>query len=298
MPVRNFTWNDLPAVLDFVEGVRSGGTYGRELRRRVFGEVLAQPGQAPQENCFLLEADGQLQGFCRISPELAIGRTVLELEVAPSLTGSQLERQLVRRAVARSRELRVRVVHLCLPKGSPKGRLLEGEGFSPARIYWDMVWQQELVPQPLLPPGFSIRHFQPEDAQVLTDAQNAAFAGSWGFCPNTMEQIQYRSSMSNTRPQGILFLRQGERIAGYCWTTVAQPNGQTKGIIDMIGVVPDYRGRSVSRPILLAAMQYLRSVGVADIGLHVDGSNTPAIRLYVSVGFEKAGELQWFQFRL
>ncbi len=63
----------------------------------------------------------------------------------------------------------------------------------------------------------------------------------------------------------------------------------------MIGVVPDYRGQGVSRAILLAGMEYLGSIGVAVIALQVDGSNTPAIGLYTSVGFEKAGEHQWFE---
>jgi mycothiol synthase len=181
------------------------------------------------------------------------------------------------------------------------GRLLEEEGFSPVRIYWDMLWQPvgardaSPLPQVVVPDGFSIRPFRPEDVQALTDVQNAAFAGSWGFCPNTVEQIRYRSSMSNTRPQGILFLCHGPQVAGYCWTSVTSAQGLAKGTISMIGVVPYYRGQGLSRPILLAAMTYLQSVGVADIGLHVDGNNAPAIQLYASVGFERVAELQWFQ---
>lgn len=66
----------------------------------------------------------------------------------------------------------------------------------------------------------------------------------------------------------------------------------------MIGVVPDFRGKGVSRSILLAGMDYLKSIGVADIGLQVDGSNTPATRLYASVGFEKVGEGHWFELDL
>jgi ribosomal protein S18 acetylase RimI-like enzyme len=359
LPVRNFTWEDLPALLDLVETVRFSGrseayftsSYGRELWRRVFQETLAQPGLAPEDNCFVFETQGQIQGLCRLCPELAIGRTLLELDVIlPTSTsqateirlqatvpGSQpaarsprehegdlsnrVERELVRRAVARSRELGARMVHTCIPKGSPRGRLLPEEGFSPARVYWDMNWQcllpltgegrdaptsAEITPglfrdgrgRPSLPEGFHIRHFRPDHTESLTDAQNSAFGGSWGFCPNTVEQIQYRSAMSNTRHEGILLLCHGERIAGYCWTSLAPGIGQTKGIIDMIGVVPDYRGHSLSQPILLAAMEYLRSVGAAQIGLQVDSSNTPAIRLYNSVGFEKVRELQWFQFCL
>ena len=63
----------------------------------------------------------------------------------------------------------------------------------------------------------------------------------------------------------------------------------------MIGVVPDYRGKGVSRTVLYAGMEALRSLDVADIRLQVDETNHPAISLYESVGFEKAGERYWFE---
>ncbi len=45
-------------------------------------------------------------------------------------------------------------------------------------------------------------------------------------------------------------------------------------------------------------MQYLKSTGVDDIGLHVDGNDDPAMRLETSVGFENVGELHWFEFQV
>ena len=173
--------------------------------------------------------------------------------------------------------------------------MLGAEGFVHARTYWDMVWDREALPQWRVHRGFAVRSFQPGDASLLTEVQNSAFEGSWGFCPNTVEQIEYRTSMANTSHPGILFLHQDEKPAGYCWTCVAPARGGIRGLIGMIGVVPEYRGQGVSRAILLAGMEYLGSIGVADIALQVDGSNTPAIRLYTSVGFEKAGERHWFE---
>ena len=104
--------------------------------------------------------------------------------------------------------------------------------------------------------------------------------------------------VNRDRVQGERDLSHGDEIAGYCWTCVSPLNDKTKGLIGMIGVVPDYRGRGVSKPILLAGIEYLQSIEVAEIGLQVDGSNTPAIRLYTSVGFEKRGELHWFERKL
>lgn len=298
MPVRNFTGDRLPDLLDFVETINSWGDQGSELGRQTFRELLAQPGLDPSNNCLVVEEGGKIQGFCLVVPETPIGRTVLELTIGPRLAGSQIEREIIRSAVGRARELGIRYVHLCLGNPSPEAGLLKEEGFSLVRTYWEMVWRQGELPQFAVPDGFALRTFQPGEAKVLTEVQNAAFAGSWGFCPNTVEQIQYRSSMVNTPTKGILLLYHGDKAAGYCWTCIAPAEVNIRGVIGMIGVAPGYRGRGVSQTILLAGMERLKSLGVTDIGLQVDGANAPAIRLYTSVGFEKAGERYWFELDL
>jgi mycothiol synthase len=297
LPVRNFTWGDLPDLLEFVGQVQAKTEYDRKFRQQNFKETLGLPGLEPEENCLLLEERGQIQGKCLIFPEPPINRAVLALDVAPDIAGSPLERELLHQAVERCRELNARVAHICLGHDSPRSKLVDKEDFHLARVYWDMLWQQEAVPKVNPPAGFTIRSFQPGDARALTEVQNAAFTGSWGFSPNTVEQIEYRSSMSNTSQQGILFLVNGERIAGYCWTFIVPADDKPRGIIGMIGVAPDYRGLGVSKPILSASMEYLKSVGADDIGLHVDGDNAPAIRLYSSMGFSKVGELHWYEYK-
>lgn len=295
MRIRTFSGHRLPALLDYVDTGCTWGERGRALGRQTFQQMLGQPGLSPTDNCFLLEDGDRVRGFCLVVPETPIGRAVLEGGVAPKLVGSVHQEKLVRRAVDRARELGVQVVHSCLPNPSPQAGLLQAEGFSLVRTYWDLVWSGETLPGPAVPDGFTVRSFQPEDAAALTVAQNAAFDGSWGFCPNTVEQIEYRSLMVNIPPQGILFLRHGEKIAGYCWTCLTPVDGAIRGVIGMIGVVPEYRGRGISRHVLLAGMEFLRSLEVGTIGLQVDQDNAPAIRLYDSVGFEKTGERHWFE---
>ncbi len=299
MPVRPFTWDDLPALLDFVEEVQPGGVAGREMRRRIFRETLAEPGLAPQENCFLMKEGHRVCAFCLVHPELDIGRAVLGVDVAPRLAGGELEAALLRRGVARARELGARVGHLCLGNPSPRRGLVEREGFTLARAYCDLVWRHDSLPEPEpLPQGFTLRAFQPGDASALTQVQNAAFADTWGFCPNTVAQIEYRTAMSHTAHRGIFLLLDGNQAVGYCWTGLAPVAGKTRGVIGMIGVTPSYRGRGLSRPLLLAGMAYLRSVGVHDIGLHVDQANQAARRLYDALGFQQVGELDWFEVQL
>jgi len=75
---------------------------------------------------------------------------------------------------------------------------------------------------------------------------------------------------------------------------VPAENG-VRGVIGMIAVVPDYRGKGVSRHILQAGMKHLRSIGLAEIGLDVDGNNASAVGLYESTGFKRMGERHWFE---
>lgn len=298
MPVRKFTWQDLTALLDFIGTVQAQNEDDRKLRQQSFRETLEQPDQDPEENCLLLEEGGRIQGCCLIFPEPSIKRSVLALDVSPDIEGDDQEADLVRHALERSREFGAEVAHICLGQDSPRSRLLEREGFHLARVYWDMLWDNDRLPEAAIPDGFTVRHFEPGDAASLAKVQNAAFDGSWGFAPNTAEQIEYRSGMSNTSHRGILFLHDHDKLAGYCWTCLAPSEGKTRGIIGMIGISPAYRGKGISKPILVAGMRYLQSVPSDDIGLHVDGKNTPAIRLYTSVGFEKVGELHWYEYNL
>lgn len=295
MPVRKFTSDRLSDLIDFAEVNNSWGDKGRDLGRRTFRETLGQPGFGPEDNCLLLEQDDRIQGYCLLISEPTISRVVLEPKVIPELIGSSQELELVRRALERARDLEAGVAHLCLPDASPQAEVFMREGFSLVRSYLDMVWREDSLPALEVPDGFTVQAFQPGDASLLTEVQNSAFAASWGFSPNTVEQIEYRSSMANTSHKGILFLRHGDKTAGYCWTCLVPVEGSIRGMIGMIGVVPEYRGQGISNSILLAGMEYLRSLDLADLGLQVDGSNTPATRLYTSVGFQTAGELHWFE---
>lgn len=294
MPFHNYTANWLPALLDFVETSSNWGDQHRELGRRIFQDKLGQPGLSPQENCLLLEERGKIQGYVLVFPEPPISRAVLELESQ----GQPGELELVRWGVRRAKALGAKVVHVCLPEGSPKAETLKSEGFTLVRRYWNMVCRRIDLPEAELPEGFSVRQFKGGDAAALTEVQNAAFEGSWGFSPNTLEQIRYRTGIADTSHDGILLLKNGMETAGYCWTHVAPIDGDLRGIIGMIGMSPDYRGRGISNAVLLGGMKHLRSLDTADIRLQVDENNAPAVRLYAWAGFEKAAELHWFELAL
>lgn len=295
MPVVKYTNRHNTALAEFVASLDSPSSELHDLCLRTFQGVLGQPGLDPTENCLVLEQSGQIKGLALIFREFPIGRSIIEVMTTPDLAGSPDEIDLVQQAVAKAESQKLIVAHICVMAASGRGKVLEQAGFTKVRTYLDMLWNMDELAELELPEGYSVLSFQAGDTPLLTQVQNDAFTGSWGFCPNTEEQIEYRTQMPNTSKDGILFLMEGNSPAGYCWTVMVPAENGVRGVIGMIGVVPDYRGKGVSRHILQAGMKHLRSIGLAEIGLEVDGNNAPAVGLYESAGFKTMGERHWFE---
>ena len=295
LPVVNYTNSHYATLVRFVASQRGLGNDLDELCSATFEGVLGQPGLDPTENCMVLEHGDQVKGLALVFREFPIGRSIIEVITTPEITGSPEDIELVNRAVAQAKSARLNVAHVCVPQGSGRGKILKQAGFSAVRTYLDMLWTLDELPEVALPLNYSVRSFEPGDTALLTSIQNDAFTGSWGFCPNTEEQIEYRTCMPNTSKAGILFLFDEDRPAGYCWTFKVPSDNGMRGMIGMIGVVPGYRGKGVSRHILQAGMKYLCSIGMTEICLEVDGNNDPAVRLYKSTGFKTMGERYWFE---
>ncbi len=308
--IRNFAEGDLPALLDFVVPQPAGNRPNSDtaVHRSVFTDIMQLPGRDQQRDCLLLfqdSADGNagLSGFCLVFPERSAdeangGRCVLNIHAAPGDDYETRWHALLRAGLDRTREVAASVAHIALWPPYDRAAALVDEGFDLARVYWNMVWEQERVPHVDLPDTYRVRSFTENDVALFTAGHNAAFADTWWFTPYTEEQTAHRAKMANTSYDGIRLLLQGERLAGYCWTLLMSDGQRRQGVIGSISLVPEFRGQGISRTILGAGMIYLRSAGADYIRLEVDGDNTPAIRLYHSMGFQKAGELHWYERQL
>lgn len=131
----------------------------------------------------------------------------------------------------------------------------------------------------------------------LTQIQNRCFAGSWGFNPNTVEEIRYRTDLSGCSSEDILLTCEGDKAIGYCWTEVISGREATgrKGRISMLGTDPDYRSKGVGKRVLMAGLARLSSKGACDVELTVDSENEAALALYRSLGFEVFSSSLWYE---
>ncbi len=295
--VRPFTWVDLAGWTRLYNAAFGTASAEAELDGPSMKYHLSQPGLDPVRDCFIAQDSGSYVGLAILWPEFPIRRAVMELGVPDSCSAQEASLALIQAAIARARQLEVLKLHIQVRSNDEsKIRLLQAYGFQPVRRYATMQWKGGVLGETKLPRGFTLRAFRADrDIQVLTDIQNAAFGDSWGFSPNTVEQIEARVADRSTTPEGIIFVTHDDDIAAYNWTVRPAGPGGKLGRIAMTGVHPLFQGRGLSRPTVLSGMRWLRSQGVETIELEMDSSNLSAARVYESLGFERVSESVWYE---
>ena len=298
--IRGFNWQDLDSLTNLHNEVSGVSGSNRALTNVEMRERLSQPSCDPEEDCIVAVSEDVPVGFIIITRELRIGRTVASGGVLKDRRREGIGRSLLTWVMEYVSSLDARVLHIEAPDGSVGAKhLLESNGFRPVRRYCKMRWEGKSAPTVDVPEGFELRAFRyGTDEQALTDLQNATFNGSWGFCPNTVEEISARVRSSRCHPDGIILVAGEGRLAGYNWTTRTSSEDGAVGWIEMTGVHPDFRSRGLGRAVVVAGMAHLKGNGVDLIELEVDSQNAPATTLYRRLGMRSVGQGIWYEKRL
>ena len=297
MNIRLFKWADIEQFTYLVNAVQEIAEHPRGFSVHYMIEWLNRPGGDPELNCLLAETNQLIVGYSILVPETPIGRVVVEGGVLPNYRSSGVGEALLEATISLSVKSGADVVHIPVQQNNqPSRSFLEQRKFSKVRTHHEMYWEGNSIPRPSLPSGFDIRSFRIGDELLLTQLQNAAFNQSWGFCPNTVEEITYQTRLSRCDSDGIIFITKDREAAAYCWTTSSEDANQVVGVISMTGVSPSYRGLGLGQIVLLEGMHHLRNQKEAKtIELSVDSENRPALLIYESAGFQVASETIWYE---
>ena len=297
--IRNYRPSDFKDYVQLHVEAERLEPIGRYISPQVLGYSLGQPNSSPEKDLFIAEIAGTVVGYVNIRPELGIGRVVLDGLVHPEHRRRGLAPQLFHKAVHRALGLGARLAHVKISEGNVAAKaLLSRLGFRFIRRFLGLKLElSELHPPSTEHLGLSCRYLRRGEEDKLTEIQNRAFAGTWGYNPNTTEEIAYR--LSYCSPEDVILVCQGDVPIGFCWTRVNleqhAATGPSKGIIYMLGVDPHYRGKGVGRCALLAGLSYLKSRGMEVAELTVDGENKVAHALYESVGFSIWSISEWYE---
>ncbi len=295
--IRGYRKSDFAVLLRLRNAAAALAADGEYLTAEALRGSLERPGYRLEESLFVAEVAGEVEGYVDVNVEPALGRAIVTGYVEPGQRRGGLGGALYRRAEERARQAGVGVVQVNVSeKDRETGKVLEGHGFAVVRRFVEMDVDVSALADEVTP-RYPIRGLGAGEEARLADIQNRSFDGSWGFSPNSVEEIAHNTRGGQEARDGVLLALDGERTAGYCWmaTQSSGENDEPRGRVTMIGVDPDYRGQGVGRDLLRAGLAHARDRGLRMVRLTVDDENRTAYNLYVSMGFVEGESGLWYE---
>lgn len=143
-------------------------------------------------------------------------------------------------------------------------------------------------PHPL-PPGSAVRPLTEAEYEPWRDHERAGFVATLTErgVPRDQAEAHEASAFASVLPDGpategtaLLVLDHEGAAVGRLWVRVTEP-----AWVFSVEVEADQRGRGHGRTLMLIAENASREAGAATLVLNVFAGNTPAIRLYESLGY-------------
>ncbi|MFF7182468.1 GNAT family N-acetyltransferase [Streptomyces sp. NPDC008121] len=148
---------------------------------------------------------------------------------------------------------------------------------------------------PALPEGIEVRPMTEAEYVSWSVKAKEEFARSWmdRGVPADQARAKAEASHRENLPRGLaspgtalhLAVREGQ-VVGQLWTGRRElSSGRTGAYVYDIEVAEGRRGHGYGRALMLLAERVALEAGQSLLGLHVFSGNTPAIRLYTSLGY-------------
>jgi ribosomal protein S18 acetylase RimI-like enzyme len=145
--------------------------------------------------------------------------------------------------------------------------------------------------------GITLRPVTPAEFETWNSMVIAGYAAeiaASGALPAEAAKEKARRDHEQALPGGLgtpghLIFRivAGGQPAGWLWLAVPDTHGDPEmAWVYLVEVDEAFRGRGYGRDAMLLAEAEARSRGMRSVGLNVHGSNTAALSLYTSLGYE------------
>jgi len=266
----------------------------RDEQGTVIGHLYRRA-RTQQATMLWVEADGTPVAYALIAPP----STALTFQVHPQAHGRGLETQILAWAIAgaqeqvRQRERTFSLWCRCHESETEWRALLEGAGFRPLPAR-DLRLARSLdIPLPVahLPAGFVLRGgVYGEGSEQYQELHRAVFDGI-GI------GLDYHQSPAYEPDLDVIAVDAAGAFAAFCLCELHQVTDShseyTVGEIGVIGTRPTHQRRGLGRALLLTGMHRLKERGATSVFLETEQAETPALRLFTSLGFQRVSACQW-----
>lgn len=299
--IRNYRPDDFEKYLRLHVEYEQLDPAGRFISTQSLSDHLGRPNFAPQKDLFVAEFNGEVVGDLSITLEPGIQRALLDGGVHPRHRRKGIATELTSRGLKHVRESGIKSAQVSVLEANVSARdFLNQIAFKLIRYFFEIRMDIGSAQLPAVRQDPTIsRKLKPGEEELLTQIQNRCFADTWGFNPNTIEEIAYRLSMHGRSPEDVTLTYVEDKPVGYCWIIINPEENakreKSKGLIHMLGVDPDYRRQEIGKAVLLGGLEDLKAKGVDIVELTVDSQNPAACSLYESVGFEVYAKTEWYE---
>jgi mycothiol synthase len=300
--IRNFQSSDKADLKDLLEDTERLSKERYISPQALFENMIIRKDYRPEEALFIVENEKKVVGYINTIPELAINRAVFSCLVHPNYRRKGLGTMLVGFSLNYASKIEAKAVHTSIYEDNKIGKeFLTNLGFKFIHVF--SVLRLNLIKTNLQSKvkEFEIRRLKEGEERELTILQNRAFDSTWGYNPNTIEDISKLLNFPELSHKNVIVACDGKKLIGYCWmrtSLINKSKGYTKEFISniyMLGVEPEYQSRGVGELLLIEGLKDLRNRGFDLVKLIVDDKNEQALKLYRSQGFEHWKKSLWYE---
>ncbi|WP_059005827.1 mycothiol synthase [Streptomyces specialis] len=253
------------------------------------GRLLLRGGAREGVRHLLLRQDtGELVGYAQLDGTDPVEAPSAELVVHPGHRGHRYGRVLGDALLAESGH-RLRVwAHGGHPAARHLARILGLTLFRELRQLRRPLGGLRTAPVPPPPDDVRVRTFEPgRDEEAWLAVNAAAFAHHPEQGALTREDLDARMAEPWFDADGFFLAVRADdedRILGFHWTKPHEERGL--GEVYVVGVAPEAQGTGLGRTLTGLGLRHLaENPSLSTAMLYVDADNTPALRVYESLGF-------------
>ena len=256
---------------------------------------------------FIAEQSGKIIGYAHLDLTDQVEGPSAEVVVHPNFRGKGVGTSLIKELLNTTGNTLRLWSHGDLPGAQ---NIALGSGFIRTRTVIQM--RRSLVdPIPELDNSIPIRSFLVGiDNSEWISLNNAAFAHHPEQSNWNERDLQIRFNEDWFDSTGFLVAEIDGQMFGFCWTKIHGGHSHKHsdnepmhdhdpiGEIYIMGVNPKFQGRGIGRQVTIAGLRHLRYQGIFSAMLYVDASNSAAISLYTSLGFNEWGRDVLYRYNL